>query len=306
MPAPEVKAILDFDGTLTDETKQAAELAVIAKSMLTEEILNVDPAEIDHLYEVTKEKILQTPHLYLWQVNSLPACYAYEGAYLLNTVILQRILQDNPHFLSTISHSFPADNLDSVTKCVNYLFHEGSYHVSPHFLEGTKPLLLDLLAHGQIEPVILTNSETRKIAKNLAQLEIGEKGANHSFDHEIGILGDTKQYYLDPAWNQHFLHPQHGSIQVLPINDLFSIDLRRPIYHQALNEEIDKGYKQIAIAADGFSLAGALPLTMDLNFFLITTDFTPDWAKDYVDSHPKGQVVTNLQELKQAIYSLIA
>lgn len=300
----EIKAILDFDGTLTDENKQADELAVVSKAMLAQEILHVDPAEIDYLYDQTKENILKSPHLHLWQVNDLPACYAYEGAYLLNTVILQQILQNNPHFLNAISHSFPADKLDSITKCVNHLFHEGSLHVSPHFLDGSKQLLLDLLDHGQIEPVILTNSETRKISKNLAQIDIGEKGTNHSFSYEIEILGDTKQYYLDPNWNHHFPHPLHGPIQVLPINDLFSVDLRRPIYHQALTKEIAKGYTDIAVAADGFSLAGSLPLTMDLHFFLLTTDYTPDWAKDYVSQHPKGKVANDLSELKQAILSL--
>lgn len=299
------KVILDFDGTLTDESQQAAELATVAVQMLAEDVLKIPQEEIRHLYNNEKEKILKDPHLYLWKVNDMPATYAYEGAYLLNTVILQQVLSSNPSFVKATEKQFPPDNLDSVTKCLNKIFHEGSFNVNPHFLEGSKELLLSLIENDLVDPVILTNSETRKISKNLSELEIGEKGAKHQFSHEIEILGDTKQYYLDPNWKVFFNNSQYGKIQILPITSLFSVDLRRPIYYEALSKIKNQGYKEIVVAADGFSLAGALPLSMDLYFILKTTDYTPSWSADYVTSHPKGLVAKNIEELGNKILSVI-
>lgn len=292
------KVILDFDGTLTNESQQAAELAKVSIQMLSNEILKIPQQEVENLYDKERGEILKNPHLYLWKVNNMPATYAYEGAYLLNTVVLQQVLSSNPYFLKTIEKQFPTDNLDSVTKCLNRIFHEGSLGVNPHFLEGTRELLISLINNQLIDPVILTNSETRKISKNLTELQIGEKGAKHQFEHEIEILGDTKQYYLDPNWN-------FEKEQILPITPLFSVDLRRPIYYEALSKIKAQGYKEVVVAADGFSLAGALPLNMGLHFILVKTDYTPEWSRNYVAAQTKGHLAEGVKELGDKIISIV-
>lgn len=304
MAKKKIKVILDFDGNLTDETKQAAELVDVAKKMLSE-ILGCSARQIDKRYQTIKGKILAKPQRYSWEINGLPACYAYEGAYLLNTAILQQILKSEPRFMKIITKRFPAAELDSVTQCVNQLFHQGSFSVNPHFLPGAREFLLGLLAHPKIEPVILTNSETRKIAKNLAELSIGEKGTDHPFEHEIGILGDTRQYFMKPDWPVNFTHEKHGPIQVLPINKRFQVELRRPIYYEALKKVIADGFHEIVVVADGFSLAGALPLMMGLSFILMKTGYTPAWCTKYVGNHPKGQVVSDIPGMHQAVLSLL-
>ncbi|MFZ2202088.1 MAG: hypothetical protein WAV56_01695, partial [Microgenomates group bacterium] len=225
-----LKVLLDFDGNLTAEEKQAAELADIALDMLAD-ILGVPVTDIEALYQEIKNQIQQNPHLYPWEINGLPACYAYEGAYLLNTVILQHILKSSPQFLKIVAARYPSSALDSVTLCVNHLFHQGSFSVNPHFLPGVRDFLIDLLTSDSIEATIFTNSETRKIANNLKRLSIGAKGTAHPYEHEIAILGDTRQYHLDRNWTQTFDHPTHGPIQVLEIDELFQVELRRPIYH---------------------------------------------------------------------------
>jgi len=295
------KVLLDFDGNLTNEEKQAAELKGIALSMLAD-ILAHPISDIEAHYQQIKDQILQDPHLYPWEVNGLPACYAYEGAYLLNTGILQHLLRSNPHFQKIVEAKFSSPDIDPVTACVNHLFHEGSLSVNPHFLPEARDFLIDLITNTSLEPIIFTNSETRKIAANLRHLEIGAVSTTHAFPHEIGVLGDTRQYYLDRNWPVTFDHPTHGPIQILPIgDDRFQIELRRPIYYAALSRLLDQGYHDIVVVADGFTLAGALPLMMGLSFILHKTSFTPTWAESYVANHPRGRVASGLAQVRQAI-----
>ncbi len=300
MATEKLKQLIDFDGTLTEEELQAAELIGIALEMLAK-ILDCQPAELETVYRQIKTQVLTSPHLYPWKINDLPACYAYEGAYLLNTVILQQIIQTDSRFLAAVTAKYPAGKIDSITQCVNLLFHEGSLNVKPHFLPGARDFLLALLERPELEPTIFTNSETRKIAKNLKLLAIGEKGTNHPYPHEIGILGDTRQYFMDSSWPQTFEHPLHGSIQILPIDNLFQVELRRPIYYAALKKIKGQGYRDIVVIADGFSLAGALPLTMGHHFILLKTAYSPDWAESYVASHSHGKVAPNLDAVLEAI-----
>lgn len=300
-----IKVILDFDGTLTDEVEQVRELAIIGKKMLAEEILGESQSKIDKLYAQLKKEILTRPHCFCWEVNNLPATYAYEGAYLLNTSILQNLIVSRPSYRKIIEKKFPADNLDSITKCSNYIFHTGSLQIKPHFLRGVRKFLLKLIKHPAIEPVILSNSETRKIGKNLSKIKLGEKGTKHSFAHEIAILGDTRQYHMDGKWDYYFEHQGHGKIQVLPINEKFTIDLRRPVYHQALLKVMEEGNDEVVVIADGFSLAGSLPLVMGLKFILKKTSYTPGWSEKYVGGHENGKVVDSLAELEKAIFAYL-
>lgn len=300
-----VKVILDFDGTLTDEARQAKELSGIAKRILAEEILEVPLQEVEELYSSIRKAILTNPHRYHWSVNGLKATYAYEGAYLLNTSILQEIMRSNLSYIKTVMEKFPADTLDSVTLASNHLFHRGTMQVRPHFVRGVRRFLLELIENPVIDPVIITNSETRKIEKNLAELSIGRRGGRHLFRHEIEILGDTRQYHMDPEWNHHFVHHHYGSTQVLPVDTHFSIDLRRPVYHAVLMKILEEGHDEVVVVADGLSLAGALPLVMGLRFILKKADYTPHWCEACVTSYANGLVVQNLQELKNQLLSIV-
>lgn len=301
-----VKVILDFDGTLTDEERQARELKGIAQRMLAEKILKVPLKDVKRRYNEVRRAILASPHKYHWSVNGLKATYAYEGAYLLNTSILQEVMRSDLTYLRAVMRKFPPNSLDSVTLASNFLFHRGTRRVDPHFLKGAADFLIDLIKHPMIEPVIITNSETRKIQKNLKLLRIGRKGGRHRFPYEIEILGDTRQYHMDPQWEKHFEHHLYGVTQILPVNKRFSIDLRRPVYHQVLNKILGEGYDDVVVAADGLSLAGSLPLVMGLTFVLKKTGYTPKWCEACVREHPNGRIVATLTELREYLHGLVA
>lgn len=113
------------------------------------------------------------------------------------------------------------------------------------------------------------------------------------------MLGDTRQYDMDPRWEHRFQHPELGAIQVWPVAPERRVDLRRPVYYRALQRAASDGSRLVVVAGT-FSLPGALPLMMGWPFFLLHTDYTPQWCLDAVASHPLGRVVADLGELLRA------
>jgi hypothetical protein len=158
---------------------------------------------------------------------------------------------------------------------------------------------MTLIEDPRRTPVILTNSLGDKVQRHLGALALGELSA------ELQILGDTRQYDMDPEWTQTFPHPlnQQEQIQVWPVDELHSIDLRRPIYYRALLMAAADG-SQLAVVADTFSLPGALPLVMGIPFFLLQTSYTPAWCVDAVQAHPWGYVLQDLANLPAALNAL--
>ena len=138
---------------------------------------------------------------------------------------------------------------------------------------------------------MLTNSLGDKVQRLLATLSLGT---------EVAVLGDTRQYDMDPAWTHRFPHPDLGEIQVWPLSETRQVDLRRPVYYRALVQAAGDG-SQLAVVADTFSLPGALPLMMSIPFFLLRTAYTPDWCAEVVSAHPLGTVLNDLGDLTPAL-----
>ena len=131
------------------------------------------------------------------------------------------------------------------------------------------------------QPLILTNSLGDKVLRLLETLHLAAR---------VGVLGDTRQYDMDPTWAHRFRHPLLGDIQIWPVSAERSVDLRRPVYHRALLQAAADG-SHLAVVADTFSLPGALPLMMGIPFFLLRTPYTPDWCARAVSAHPLGRVL---------------
>lgn len=282
-----MKIIIDFDGTLTEEEKQAWPLAELSLDTLAYELLNVPRAELAAEYRATREHLLGDPIHYWWEVNSLIASYCDEGAFILNTTTMQTMLQGNPTYRRALVEAFPEAEYDPVMDCVNHLFHRHTAELSPQFRPQARQLLETLHQHPARTPLILTNSMGDKVRRHLAQLDL---------DWDLLILGDTRQYDMDPGWKHHFDHPSLGSIQLWPVSPGRTIDLRRPAYYQALQSAAADG-SQLAVVADTFSLPGAVPLMMDVPFFLLHTPYTPGWCVEAVETHPCGWVLPSLGEL---------
>ncbi len=282
-----LKVIIDFDGTLTAEEDQAALLREAMLTTLAEEIIHVPRAQLAADYQTTRARLLQNPQQYHWDVNGLIASFCDEGAFILNTTTVQTLLNENEAYFQVIEAAFPNPEYDPVIDCVNHLFHRHTAELPLLFRPAAQPVLAELVAHPQRQPVILTNSLGDKVARHLAAL---------GFGHEVAILGDTRQYDMDPGWNQTFVHPRLGDVQIWPVAGQHLVDLRRPAYYSALKKAAADG-SQLAVVADTFSLPGAMPLMMGIPFLLTRTRYTPDWCLQAVEAHPLGVVLDDLADL---------
>jgi hypothetical protein len=289
-----LKVIIDYDGTLTAEETQVAALAEKSLHTLADEILNAPFETLTADYQATRARLLRAPHRYWWEVNGLVASYCDEGAFIFNTTTLQVMLQENPAYVQAVVAAFPEAEYDPVVDCTNYLFHRHTAELAPRFRPAARDVLLALVQHPDRTPIILTNSLGDKVYHHLGTLALDEK---------IAVLGDTRQYDMDPDWTVRFPHPQLGEIQVWPVDEQHQIDLRRPVYYRALVRAASDG-SQLAVVGDTLSLPGALPLMMGSPFLLLHTPYTPTWCAQAVDAHPLGHVLNDLADLPAALDNL--
>lgn len=287
-----MKVIIDFDGTLTAEEQQARALAEKSLGTLANEIIHAPHEELVQAYDATQARLLEAPHRYWWEVNGLIASYCDEGAFILNTTTLQVMLEENEVYARAVAAAFPQAEYDPVVDCTNLLFHRHTAELAPVFRPAARQVLSSLAAHPGREPVILTNSLGDKVRRHLATLELEEDS--------VAVLGDTRQYDMDPNWTRRFHHPELGEIQVWPLSEIRRVDLRRPIYYRALVRALEED-PQIVVVGDTFSLPGALPLMMGLPFFLVRTRYTPAWCARVTDGHPLGRVLDDLDKLPLAL-----
>ena len=287
------QVIIDFDGTLTAEEEQARPLAELSLDTLAREIVHASREQLAADYDATRSRLLAQPERYWWEVNGLVASYCDEGAFILNTTTLQVMLRESPRYAEAVGQFFRNAEYDPVVDCTNYLFHRHTAELPPQFRPGAVNALNTLLDDHCQRPVILTNSKGDKVRRFLAPLGL---------EGEIQILGDTRQYEMDPNWEQRFRHPVWGEVQLWPLGQGRHVDLRRPAYYRALAKAAGE-CEFLAVVADTFSLPGALPLMMGIPFFLLQTGYTPEWCIRTVEAHPLGHMLPCLADLPEALDS---
>jgi len=293
MPKGLVKVILDYDGTLTAEEEQVAELAERSVASLSREILKAPLSQVRDDYYRTRAMLLAEPHKFWWEVNGGIASYCDEGAFIMNTTTIQTMLRMNPAYAQAAHDFFPTFEYDPIVDCTNYLFHKHTFDLEPHFREATKDALGEMMAHPRLEPIILSSSKGDKVRKNMRILGF----------EDIRVLGDTRQYEIDPSWRKQFAYAGQGKGQIFQLDEKRTIDLRRPAYYNALVKEMEDA-EGLVVAADTFSMPGALPMIMDIPFLLLKTEYTPVWCEAYVSGHPYGEMLPDLALLVKRVEAL--
>lgn len=289
-----LKVIIDFDGTLTAEEEQVGQLASLSLDTLSREIIGAPRVQLDRDYEVTRARLLASPRQYWWEVNGLVASYCNEGAFILNTTTLQVMLRQNDGYSRAAAEFFDQAEYDPVVDCTNYLFHRHTAEIPPQFRPTARDVLAALQRQPARVPVVLTNSLGDKVQRQLGTLEL---------DPDVRVLGDTRQYEMMPDWKQSFRHPELGPLQIWPFVGGYPVDLRRPAYYRALEQEAADG-SSLVVVADTFSLPGALPLVMGIPFILLRTAYTPSWCVHATRSNQLGFVLDDLGDLPGVLDTL--
>jgi hypothetical protein len=289
-----LKVILDYDGTLTAEEEQVEELAERSIAALSRDILKVPLPQLRADYSRTRAMVLAEPYRFWWEVNGGIAAYGDEGAFITNTTTIQTMLRLEPAYAEAVTKAFLDFEYDPIMDCSNYLFHTYTFDLEPHFREAAEAVLRALLGAAELEPVILSSSKGDKVRKNLGALGFGQ----------IRVLGDTRQYEIDPAWDKTFVDREQGEGQIFKVDEKRIIDLRRPAYYDALVREKEDA-SRLMVVADTFSMPGALPMMMGIPFVLLRTSYTPAWCARYVSEHPFGTVLENLAGLPGLVSMLL-
>lgn len=288
------KVILDYDGTLTAEEEQVGELADRSIAELSRDILKVPLSQVRADYYRARARIMAEPHRFWWEVNGAIAAYGDEGAFITNTTAIQTLLRSNPAYVEAVAESFPRLEYDPIMDCSNHLFHTHTFDLEPHFREGAEAVLHSLVGAAEVETLILSSSKGDKVKKNLRTLGFGQ----------IRVLGDTRQYEMDPTWDKTFVDREQGEGQIFRLDDKRTIDLRRPAYYKALMRE-KKGAEGLIVVADTFSMPGALPMMLGMPFVLLRTSYTPRWCERYVSEHPYGHLLDDLALLPELVPTLL-
>ena len=294
MEEPLLKVIIDYDGTLTAEETQVVALAEKSLDTLAREIVHAPGQQLSADYAATRARLLEAPDGYRWEVNGLVASYCNEGAFILNTTTLQVMLREDLAYAEAVASAFPHAEYDPIVDCTNYLFHRHTAELPPAFRPRARCVLRSILAHPDRTPIVLTNSLGDKVHRHMAILGL---------EADIDVLGDTRQYAMDPAWPHRFPHLELGDIQIWPLSEKYRVDLRRPAYYHALVGAAADG-SSLCVVADTFSLPGALALMMGIPFFLLRTSYTPTWCAQVVEAHPLGHVLEDIMDLPAALGGL--
>jgi hypothetical protein len=304
------RIIIDFDGTLTAEERQATRLGGRSLDTLADILAPATGQERDHLrqsletaYRAARREILAHSELGGWEVSGLLASYGDEGAFILNTsaiqLLLASLLRRHPAAVDALEAALPAREYGLVEDTSNYLFHRHTAEFPPLFRPEAREVLVALLEREDCEPVVLTNSLGDKVERLLATLDL---------PRPLRILGDTRQYEMVEDWEPPVDANAYSGPGPAPwqppwlwsADEGHLIDLRRPAYYRALVEAGRDG-ACLAVVADTLSLPGALPMAMGIPFYLLHTPYTPDWVLRAVGRHPCGHVLDRLRDLPAAV-----
>ena len=282
--------ILDFDGTITDaevEGKPYKEGYIEDLAL----IIDKDLSDIQNQVQEIEEEIHQNAQNFGWIYNDKIVAPATVDPYLRVMPIARILLERNqinldPYLRDRI--------LDRILYKYNYP------KTTLAFKDGAQDFFRFLSNQNHIETYVITNSHTLPVQEKIRVL--GEKG---EFDWLVQrVFGSAKKYVVDSNWN--------ASFQAIPLPSEMQIpSLQRPVYLQRKHyfEAITKicathnvqTMENLLVIGDIFELDLALPLTLGANVALMTNDHTPQYEKDFLATHPKGTLVSNLNDVSTLI-----
>ncbi|MEC7985433.1 MAG: HAD family hydrolase [Myxococcota bacterium] len=279
--------ILDFDGTMTDAE---AEGKPYSQGYLEDLALicNLSNETIAEWAQEFTEHVQKNQQRFGWKFNGDIVAPASVDPYL-RIMPVARMILDRANLLTDTS--LRDRILDRILYKYNYqktntCFRDGAAEFLSQFNE-TKNCY------------IVTNSHTEPVRQKVKRLSEAEP--NLEIEWLIDrVSGSAKKYVIDEKFDSlpHAL--------TLP-NLQRPILLRRSNYFSVLErirKQENRNWSDMIVIGDIFELDLSVPISMGAHVGLMTSQFTPDYEREYLVSHPRGAVFTSLPAASQWLRSI--
>ncbi|HWU87482.1 MAG TPA: hypothetical protein VN253_09410 [Kofleriaceae bacterium] len=273
--------VLDFDGTMTDAE---AEGRPFREGYLDDLCALVGrPAQDGEVYaiaEAVEAEMATRPasHPFLWMGRAVAP--ATVDPYLRMVPVAHHVLDRFEAIPSPIDRG---RLLGGILYRYNYAKTLGH----PVFRSGAGEMLRSLAG---THAWIVTNSDTHAVAGKVAALDHQVPGVAWLTSR---VRGHARKFDLDDAWT--------GADAELAVPGLDRpVLLRRRAYYDILREILDGAgatFAELVVIGDIFELDLALPLSLGARIGLVASARTPAYEREFVGTHPRGQVIRDLAEV---------
>jgi len=272
--------VLDFDGTMTDAEVEGVpfrqgylEDVAILCAMPLEEVLV--------LAEEFSKEVSENAHAYGWQFNGKIVAPAVVDPYLRMMPVTRKIMDRAGVFLD------PQDR----TRLLDGILYKYNYGKTINcFRDGARAVLESMKGTATY---VVTNSHTIPVKNKLRDLGL-EADGRCTLDWLVDrVHGTAKKYFLDDSFT---LVPESMSLEGLPRPIL----LRRQKYHAVLQDLLEAeglDWSNLVVVGDIFELDLSLPLALGARVGLLANPFTPVYEKNFLASHPRGAVLTDVDQI---------
>lgn len=250
MPQKEGTTVFDWDGTIR-KVDGAIEgsfvepyVAELAKAV------KINESELAEKMRVARQAVIARPQNYGWDIDGIRVASATD-TYLItqaaaNEILKEMKIEPEQGLLSRI-HKHSRSLMDLV------------------FQPGAGEFIEEIKRSGRA--VVVTNSDTADVAKELKELLGSQPGAP--------VIGNAKKFVVDQTWDG--WRDKMPSSAIQPENYPHPVSLQRPHYFEVLS-----GLGEIKLVLGDLSELDLLvPQMMGIKTALKRTDYTPHWELSY-------------------------
>jgi hypothetical protein len=270
--------VLDFDGTMTDAEAEGApyrqgyleDIALLA-GLETQEVLEM----ADRLDEQVRSDISQ----FGWNFGGRIVAPASVDPYLRIMPVARMILDQANAFM----------NLEERSRLLDGILYKYNYTKTRIVFRTGARQVLEALAGT--ETYVVTNSHTVPVQNKIKHLGTNADGTNSLGWLVDRVTGRAQKYVIDDSFTD------IAEAMTLPGLDR-PVFLRRRLYHDVLWDLLSGaglGWQDLVVCGDIFELDLALPMAMGATVALMANDYTPLHEINYLNEHPRGQVLHSLE-----------
>lgn len=269
--------ILDFDGTVTDAE---AEGAPFREGYLEDlSILTGEPiAAVRIVAEEIEATVQADPNAHGWIYADRIVAPATVDPYLRVMPVARAVFDrfgvfpgadDRRRLLDGILYKYNYQK-------TNIAFRPGAYELL-HGLVGT-------------DSYVVTNSHTDPVQAKIRTLGDGGESLDWWLPR---VRGSAQKYAVDDQFDA-----VDAEMELPGLSR--PVLLRRRLYHDAVASLLaasGASWADLLVVGDIFELDLAMPLAMGARVGLVVNEFTPEYERAFVETHPRGTVLRSLQDV---------